>query len=244
MTQPLYLSRATLRRDVPAAALLELLLPGDAGRRAGVGHRLVWTLFTDGPDRERDFLWREAENGTFYLLSRRKPEDRHGLFCIDPPKEFAPSLTIGDRLSFSLRANPTVAKKTEGKSRGAPVDVVMAAIHDVPRRERALKRNEAVQTAGRQWIAEQGARCGFRLVPELENESGSREVLTEGVLRISGYRSINIDHSGPRACIGVMDFDGVLEVRDPQLFLASVGRGFGRAKAFGCGLMLLRRVVM
>ena len=39
----------------------------------------------------------------------------------------------------------------------------------------------------------------------------------------------------------VLDFTGVLEVRDPAAFLAAIARGFGRAKAFGCGLMLIRR---
>ena len=34
---------------------------------------------------------------------------------------------------------------------------------------------------------------------------------------------------------------GALEVTDDERFLARVLAGFGRAKAFGCGLMLLRR---
>jgi CRISPR system Cascade subunit CasE len=35
----------------------------------------------------------------------------------------------------------------------------------------------------------------------------------------------------------------VLEVTEPQAFVAAVLRGFGKAKAFGCGLMLIRRQV-
>jgi CRISPR system Cascade subunit CasE len=42
--------------------------------------------------------------------------------------------------------------------------------------------------------------------------------------------------------VGVLDFEGMLVVEAPELFLASVAQGFGRAKAFGCGLMLIRRV--
>jgi CRISPR system Cascade subunit CasE len=41
---------------------------------------------------------------------------------------------------------------------------------------------------------------------------------------------------------GVLDISGVLEVRDPARFLARLIQGFGRARAFGCGLMLIRRV--
>lgn len=239
---PLYLSRARVRRLAPAAALRELLLPSDDGRRAGAGHRLVWTLFADAPERERDFLWREADAGTFYLLSRRAPTDVHGLFDLDPPKPFAPALAAGDRLAFSLRANATVAKK-EGRARGRRADVVMAAIKDVPSSTRAAARAEAVETAGRGWLEAQGARCGFALAAA-SDESGDDEgegTAPRPTLRVTGYRTLRVDHAGPAARIGVLDFDGVLEVRDPARFVAALGTGIGRAKAFGCGLMLVRR---
>ena len=41
---------------------------------------------------------------------------------------------------------------------------------------------------------------------------------------------------------GVMDFSGMLEVKDPARFLTQLAQGFGRARAFGCGLMLIRRI--
>ncbi len=40
---------------------------------------------------------------------------------------------------------------------------------------------------------------------------------------------------------GVLDYEGVLTVEDPVLFLSALTVGFGRARAFGCGLMLVRR---
>jgi CRISPR system Cascade subunit CasE len=33
----------------------------------------------------------------------------------------------------------------------------------------------------------------------------------------------------------------VLEVQAPHVFVRALHRGFGKAKAFGCGLMLIRR---
>jgi len=240
----LFLSRARVRRHAPAAALRALLLPDDAGRRAGAGHRLVWTLFADAADRERDFLWRETDAGTFYILSRRPPEDAHDLFDLDPPKPFAPALTPGDRLAFTLRANATVAKKVEGQGRGKPCDVVMAAIKEVPPGQRASARAAAVSTAGRRWLEAQGARCGFT-IPASEADGGDvdeGEEPTRSSLRVMGYRTLRVDHRGPAARIGVLDYEGVLDVQDPTQFLASLAHGFGRAKAFGCGLMLVRRV--
>ena len=47
---------------------------------------------------------------------------------------------------------------------------------------------------------------------------------------------------GGAARIGVSDVSGVLEIDEGERFLSRVIAGFGRAKAFGCGLMLLRRL--
>ena len=39
-----------------------------------------------------------------------------------------------------------------------------------------------------------------------------------------------------------VDFSGQLTVTDPLAFVAALGAGIGHAKAFGCGLLLIRRV--
>lgn len=243
---PLYFTRAALRRDTPAASLQSLLSPSDASARAGAGHRVVWTLFGDRVDRERDFLWREADDGLFYFLSRRPPEDRHGFFELSEPKPFAPEFAVGDRLHFSLRANATVARKTApDQKRGKPCDVVMDALFGIPIAERASVRHLAIDTAGVRWLAAQGMRCGFfcgvGIRPPTEDVEDEAETTTQPSVHVTGYRTLRVDHAGPVARIGVIDLEGELEVRDPALFLDAIGRGFGRAKAFGCGLMMVRR---
>lgn len=244
MSEPLlYFSRATLRRDVPTSALRTLLVPHGDSARTGAAHRIVWTLFADGPERERDFLWRESEAGVYYLLSRRVPEDRHGLFLLDAPKRFAPSFAAGDRLRFDLRANATVARKSDpSQQRGKPCDVVMNALYAVPKGERAEARRDAVATAGASWLVAQGAQHGFVIPGRDHADSGAAALsATAPAVRVIAYRTLRVDHAGPTARLGVLDFDGVLEVRDPARFAESIARGFGRAKSFGCGLMLIRR---
>ncbi len=253
LTMPLFLSRAMLRRDAPAAALRPLLAPANESARVAAGHRLVWMLFADAPERDRDFLWREAGPGLFYLLSRRPPTDQHGLFTLDEPKPFAPALAPGDRLAFVLRANATVARGGGPGRRGKPCDVVMDALHRVPPAERADARRRVVETAGRAWLAAQGNRSGFciginagiagRLDEnevaengECTHERGAQQV------RVVGYRTLGLERTAAPARLGVLDFEGILEVREPSTFINAVARGFGRAKAFGCGLMLIRRV--
>jgi CRISPR system Cascade subunit CasE len=39
----------------------------------------------------------------------------------------------------------------------------------------------------------------------------------------------------------MLEMTGRLEVNEPEAFLSHLSQGFGRAKAFGCGLMLIRR---
>lgn len=230
MTQPLYFSRVRLRRDASVAALAPLLA-GQAGRggcSGHAGHHLVWSLFADDPHRERDFLWREITRGVFLILSVRRPEDRHGLFEIAEPKLFDPALTIGDRLGFSLRANPVIRRRDASGQRSAKHDVVMDALRSLPASERASRRVDAVQEHGIGWLERQGLRAGF------ETEYA----------RADGYEQHRVMRNGsaPPMLFSTLDFEGVLRVRNPDSFLDSIRRGLGSAKAYGCGLLLIRRV--
>jgi CRISPR system Cascade subunit CasE len=208
------------------AALARLLVPDAAGARAAAAHRLVWALFTDGPERRRDFLWREEAPGRFLALSARPPGNLDDLFELDF-KPFAPALAPGDRLGFSLRANPVVARPASAGQRGKRHDVVMDALHRLPASERAAMRMETMVAAGRAWLTRQGAAHGFR--PDLE-------------VGVDGYETVVIPReAGAAARFSVLDFNGVLTVDEPQRFLLALAAGLGRSRAFGCGLMLIRR---
>ena len=238
MSAELYLSRARLRasRGETLAAIAPILLPDDQTRRVGNAHRLVWLLFQDRPDAARDFLWRDDGDGRYLILSPRPPHNPDDLFDLDT-KAFEPNLSPGDELRFVLRANPTIARKgalpAESKAarvRGKRVDVVMDALARLPASDRTSQRDACVQEAGRRWLEEQGTRAGFT-VQSLEMSGYAQTAISDHERR--GRRS--------RATISVADFAGVLRVEDPTAFLGKLARGFGKAKAFGCGLMLIRR---
>lgn len=221
----LYLSRARLRRDASAAALASLLVPDDPAARTAASHRLVWSLFADGPQRSRDFLWREEGPGQFMALSRRPPADPHGLFDVES-KDFAPNLSPGDRLGFALRANPVIARMAAKGLRGKRHDVVMDALHNGGA-ERAEARPSAITASGASWLARQGVTHGFDLPDKPE---------------VDGYETVRVVRDGAAPIrFGRLDMTGVLTVRDPPVFLAALPIGFGRSRAFGCGLMLIRR---
>lgn len=218
----LYLSRLRLSVAPSVQALDALLNPEGEGPRLDAHHRLIWAAFADGPDRERDFLWREDGKASFFTLSARPPAP-NDLLEVDV-KKFAPVLLAGDRLDFTLRANATRDRKGKGR-----VDVVMDALHTLPSGERAEQRMEIARREGAAWLARQGERSGFRA---LRVEVGDYSVAALP------------NHKGRRKGqpqFGILDLSGVLEVADPAVFLAKLASGFGRARAFGCGLMLIRR---
>ncbi len=112
MTSTLYLSRARLRssRGEALSSIVPLLFPGDGKKRASHTHYILWLLFQDTPDADRDFLWRDMGKARFFILSKRHPTDPLGLFELET-KPFEPELEPGDCLWFVLRANRVIATK-------------------------------------------------------------------------------------------------------------------------------------
>lgn len=219
----MFLSRVILSRAPSVQALNALLNPTDAGARSDAHHRLLWTLFADSPDRRRDFLWREEGAGRFLVLSEREPV-LTDLFAQVDSKPYAPDLGQGARLIFSLRANATRTKKG-----GSRVDVVMDALHQVAKDERAANRMPIANIEGAAWMERQGATHGFSILHCVTSDYT--------VHALPGHRG----KRNERPQFGILDMQGEIQISDPTAFLAAVNRGFGRAKAFGCGLMLLRR---
>ena len=105
----------------------------------------------------------------------------------------------------------------------------MDARHALPAGARASERMALAQREGAAWLARQGAAAGFRLI--------GAEVGDYSVAALPAHRGAR--RGQPQ--FGILDMTGTLEVTDPAAFLARLTQGFGRARAFGCGLMLIRR---
>lgn len=84
------------------------------------------------------------------------------------------------------------------------------------------------------WLSTKGNKRGFRLVRRKK----------DGYLKLQAesYRWHALPQKRRNAGFSTVDFDGKLEISDPKKFLATLFNGIGPAKAFGCGLMLVRRV--
>ena len=220
MNEPLFLSRLRLRRDASIAALAPVLNPDDDNARIDLGHRLMWAVFSDGADRRRDFLWREEDRSRYLALSRRPPIDGHHLFEIET-KPFEPALGKGDRLRFALRAN-AVATRKDGAGKPKRRDLVLEGLKRFPENEYALHRDQVAMEVGGAWLRAQGEKSGFE-VEEID---------------ACAYRKVRM---ALNVTFGLLDLDGRIRVHEPEPFLTALANGFGKAKGFGCGLMLIRR---
>jgi CRISPR system Cascade subunit CasE len=192
-------------------------------------HQLLWKLFTD--QKQRNFLYREemAIGGLpqYYILSGTAPAVDNSLFHVQS-KTFKPHFEKGVRLAFKLRVNPTVClKNNEGKSQRH--DVLMHAKHQAL--SEGITDNEKVRAlmneAAQRWIAdpERLKRWGFTLdaLPDIE-------CYTQHTSRKKQHQ----------VQFSTVDFQGILTIDDPDLFLKEYAKGYGRAKSMGCGLMMIR----
>lgn len=205
-------------------------------------HQWLWQFLPEDAAAKRDFLFRrrDGDNNSpgFYMLSKRE------LTHISPAwkvhsKPFCPQLFEGQVLAFELRANPVISHTIDGKSRRD--DVVMHKKKQLLA-ERSLKSwsdwddacpekpalYELVQEACSNWLVQRAENYGFKLL-DIENR-----------LNVNGYLQQRADKKGIR--FTSVDFSGLLQVTNPTVFEQSLLKGIGKAKAFGCGLMLIRRV--
>jgi len=191
-------------------------------------HQAVWRLFPRAEKEPRDFLYRvDVVHGQpqVWTLSERAPKESTLWRCESKP--FSPQLRQGDRLEISVRVNPVVMRQKKRH------DVVM----DLKKRlgwkgldpEQRESEASLVQRALGEWLAARAGQAGFRVEQ----------------MRADGYRQDRFARPGNKPGVmielGLCDLQGVVVVEEPELFLATLRRGLGPAKGFGCGLMLIKR---
>jgi CRISPR system Cascade subunit CasE len=210
-------------------------------------HQLLWKLFPSDPEAKRDFLFRqefekeqlafeETRRGLplFYVVSQREPEAIPGLLMVES-KEYRPALKKGMRLMFDLRANPVVARSTEGKKHSVKHDVLMdaklKACHDGAIDNKEIQNK--MQNAAAHWLIEKAALNGFSVETSKEEPWLDAYGYCQHLLRKKGNTNIRFSS---------IDFSGTLVVTEPDKFKETLFSGLGPAKSFGCGLMLVKPV--
>jgi len=189
-------------------------------------HQRLWSLFSDRPDRQRDFLYRR-ETGrwpTYLVVSAREPGGTAAWRVETKP--YRPRLVSGQRLRFVLRANPVIRSRDDD-GRQHRHDVVMRAKRAARENGTPPGEEELLREAAVPWLAQRGPRHGF--------DVNEREVV------VDSYHQHQIPRRGGRSIrFSTVDYEGILTVGDPERLLRSLGEGIGPSKAFGCGLLLVR----
>lgn len=226
-----YFSRITFDTRYTDTARLAEIFCDNAYRE----HQELWRLFELDPDADRDFLYRREQLPgalRYFVVSQREPVAPNNSWRIET-KPYQPKLTAGQKLAFQIRINPVVTKRdTEGKSRRH--DVVMDRKIEIGYQELSGTERppmlDIIQQAGEGWLQKRSQKHGFTVEPE--------------EIRVEAYQQHAASKRGGKVPIrySTLDITGVLTVTDTQLFNSALVNGLGPAKAFGCGLLLVRPI--
>lgn len=223
----MFLSKVTLKQG---PKLFELL-KRKKGTDGYAAHQLLWNLFPNDGDKKRDFLFHKDDKESipsFFVMSQKKPVSIGALSVQTKP--FTPKLSVGQKLAFTLVANPVVARKKDGKKHSKKHDVWMDTKKQA--KENGLSGDKLVQlceTASKEWLIRQGERCGF--------------AISKDAIIVDGYQQNRFYKGKGEKTIrfSSIHYEGILKVTDPVSFIKMLGEGLGKSKAFGCGLMLVRK---
>lgn len=220
------------------------------------GHQLLWRAFPGLDGSERDFLFRQevgpsvllsADDShralTFYVVSPRPPASERPGYLIES-RPYAPLLRAGERLVFSLRANPTVSRRPgapahpeqlERSGRSQRHSVVVDAKRYAKESSIAgADSSDAMRSAAIAWLRGRAADRGFDIT-ERDAASCMTSFMDHRFHSTRSERAIRFTS---------VDYAGEFSVADPDRFVRrALFAGIGRARAFGCGLLLVRRAV-
>lgn len=183
------------------------------------------------PTGDARILWRlDASDWdqTLYIVSPEKPDlaalHESSGWEQAPPRiteydRFLSALKKGQQWEFRLRANPVKSLPVEG-GRGKVIPHVTAA-----------------QQLG--WLAKKAPRHGFSIGSDDDPDGFSAQVTGRTDRRFSRKSK----DSGARRTVTIRQaqFDGVLVIEDVETFRSALTKGVGRGKAYGCGLITLKR---
>lgn len=218
-----------------------LQLPRSAGRwrflQSYELHQLLWKGFPGiaRNESENRFLYRHEENDTLHSVLVQSATSPNWSSLEDEAegttaqiKEFDPTgIPNGTQLRFMIRANPVTKRKyADGKARHIVIgsdrhrlaELMGVELKDLPSRDDLLV----------EWLQRKGAEGGFVLeqcVP------GPNHDLVVGKPKQTEHATFT----------GV-DFSGILRITDPNAFANTLRHGIGRGRAFGFGLLSVKRI--
>jgi CRISPR system Cascade subunit CasE len=207
-------------------------------------HRTVLSAFGETLPPDERVLYRvdtDARSGQLALLvqSQHLPDWRwaDGLqgYLLSPAqcKSIELALTLGQVLSFRLRANPTVKKATHQLDPAPTPGFIASCTAQGKKPDNGVRLGLAKEEDQRAWLARKGTQHGFRVLSLLVVPEGLQKGQQPIVSTAGAKRERNaLSHLAVR-------FEGLLQVADPTLLAEALRTGIGSAKGFGFGLLSL-----
>lgn len=198
-------------------------------------HEKIWLLVSRSKNQKRDFLYRVEydayKNIKFILLLARNPVQSTDEMDVHVSPLYRPQIDDDESLHFKLRANPIVKRKENGKAK--EYGLVIDAKHQLKKRNIRCGEDYSldglIHEKGLSWLERKGLQHGF-------------SVKNWGVAIVEGNEYFVNQKHKKDFLIRTLDLEGKLTVTDTELFKKALYGGIGSAKAFGCGLMLVRRL--
>jgi CRISPR system Cascade subunit CasE len=199
-------------------------------------HAAVLRSFPDPPTGDRAgeprVLWRldqDHDRVLLYVVSPDQPDFAHlaeqagwpttERGTVKPYGSLLDRLENGQRWAFRLTANPTQYLRRPDATRARRVGHVTVGYQE-------------------QWLQERAATLGFRITGGEDSDLVVTRRSVESFARrdpASGARG----STRRTVTLAIAQFDGALEVTDPQALRSALVTGIGPAKAYGCGLLTL-----
>ena len=198
-------------------------------------HKKIWELVSRNESQKRDFLYR-VEYAAYqnikhiYLLAPNQISSQKNIKIAVSPR-YQPQLETGEFLFFKLRANPIIKRKENGKAK--EYSLVMDAKHQFKKNgqnyQEQFSLDELIHDVGMKWLIRKGEQHGFS-VKQFEVKTNND---CEYSIKLPGKKVFTLR---------TLDFEGKLKIVDADRFKKSLFNGIGSAKAFGCGMMMVKRI--
>ncbi|MCW5599751.1 MAG: type I-E CRISPR-associated protein Cas6/Cse3/CasE [Nitrosomonas sp.] len=200
-------------------------LPWELARNPYNLHRQLWRLFpgeekeirSNGEESRQGFLFRIEDipmgrPARLLVQSRRMPQTAPDIVLVGT-REINPQPVSDQHLAFLITANP---------------------VKTITDRERDTKHGK------------QSEKCRVPLI----KEEDQREWITRKLVDAGEIKAANVLPHAPvyfrkgnrGGKLVTATFEGVMCVRNPNILVTLMENGIGPAKAFGCGLLLVRRL--
>lgn len=200
-------------------------IPWERARNPYEYHRQLWRLFPgelreprrNAEESRNGFLFRVEEHrpgrpAHLLVQSRRAPQATPSVHVI-AAREVHPRPSLGQRLAFLLTANP------------------IKTIADAERDAKPGKKSD---------------RCRVPLIREDDQREWLLRKLAAGAeveaANVLPHPPLYFRKGSRGGKLVTVTFEGVLRVRESDALVTLLESGVGPAKAFGCGLLLVRRI--